>query len=153
MRNRLTVRATLALVAVAFAVSLAIQPLLGGESSAGKPAVQDRAGFVTGAPGPNVALSLAAVRQVPALREARKKKRTVRAVVTAAPKVSPTPTAPAATVTPTPTPTPTAAPPRAIPPAPAPTPAAPRPTPAPTSTPPDAGEFDTTGETGDTAEP
>ena len=31
MRNRLTVRATLVLVALAFGVSLAIQPLLGGE--------------------------------------------------------------------------------------------------------------------------
>lgn len=145
MRNRLTFRATLVLVAFAFGVACAIQPVLGGDSSAGRPAAHDRAGFVTDAPGPHVAVSLAAAGQVPALRDARKKKRPVRAVVTVAPTASPTPIAPAATVSPTPTAAPPA-PPRSIPPAPSPTPAAPRPTPPPTSTPPDSGEFDTTGE-------
>ena len=144
MRNRLTVRATLVLVAFAFGVALAIQPLLGGASSAEQPTVQDRPGVVTDAPGPDVALSLAAARQVPALRDARRKKRPVRAAPTVAPTATSTPTPPAATASPTPTTAPPAPP--VPPPTPRPTPAAPEPTPAPTSTPPDSGEFDTTGE-------
>src|SRR5512132_1487093 len=72
MRNRVTVRATLVLVAFAFGVAFAIQPPLGGESSAQRPTVQDRPRVVTDAPGPDVALSPAA-RQVPALRDARRK--------------------------------------------------------------------------------
>ena len=144
VRNRLTVRATLVLVAFAFGVAFAIQPLLGGESSAERPTVQDRPRVVTDAPGPDVALSLAA-RQVPALRDARrKKKRPVRAAPTVAPTTTSTPTPPAATASPTPSPAPPAPP--VPPPTPRPTPAAPEPTPAPTSTPPDSGEFDTTGE-------
>jgi outer membrane biosynthesis protein TonB len=144
MRNRLTVRATLVLVAFAFGVAFAIQPLQGGESSAEQPTVQDRAGVVTDAPGPDVALSLGAARQVPALRDARRKKRPVRAAPTVAPTATSTPTPPAATASPTPATAPPAPP--APPPTPRPTPAAPEPTPAPTSTPPDSGEFDTTGE-------
>jgi hypothetical protein len=143
VRNRLTVRATLVLVAFAFGVAFAIQPLLGGESSAERPTVQDRPRVVTDAPGPDVALSLAA-RQVPALRDARrKKKRPVRAAPTVAPTATSTPTPPAATASPTPSTAPPALPP---PPTPRPTPAAPKPTPAPTTTVPDSGDFDTTGE-------
>ena len=141
MRNRLTVRATLVLVAFAFGVAFAIHPLVGGSA---EPTVQDRPGVVTDAPGPDVAVSLAAARQVPALRDARRKKRPVRAAPTVAPTATSTPTPPAATASPTPTTAPPAPP--APPPAPRPTPAAPEPTPAPTSTPPDSGEFDTTGE-------
>lgn len=146
MRNRLTVRATLVLVAFAFGVAFAIQPLLGGESSAEQPTVQDRAGVVTDAPGPDLALSLAAARQVPALRDAGRKKRPVRAAPTVAPTATSTPTPPAATATASPTPTTAPPAPPAPPPTPRPTPAAPEPTPAPTSTPPDSGEFDTSGE-------
>jgi hypothetical protein len=146
VRNRLTVRATLVLVAFAFGVAFAIQPLLGGESSAERPTVQDRPRVVTDAPGPDVALSLAA-RQVPALRDARtKKKRPVRAAPTVAPTAASTPTPPAATATASPTPSTAPPAPPPPPPTPRPTPAAPEPTPAPTSTPPDSGEFDTTGE-------
>jgi outer membrane biosynthesis protein TonB len=144
VHNRLTVRATLVMVAFAFGVAFAIQPLLGGESSAERPTVQDRPRVVTDAPGPDVALSLAA-RQVPALRDARrKKKRPVRAAPTVAPTATSTPTPPAATASPTPSTAPPAPPPP--PPTPRPTPAAPKPTPAPTTTVPDSGDFDTTGE-------
>jgi len=143
MRNRLTVRATLVLVAFAFGVAFAIHPLVAG--SAEQPTVQDRPGVVTDAPGPDVAVSLAAARQVPALRDARRKKRAVRAAPTVAPTATWTPT-PTATATATPTPTTAPPAPQAPPPAPRPTPAAPEATPAPTSTPPDSGEFDTTGE-------
>ncbi len=145
MRDRLTVRATLVLVAFAFGVSLAIQPLLGGDSSAEEPVARDRPGLVMDAPGSEVALSLAAARQVPALREPRKKKRPVRPVATAAPTATPTPVTPVETATATPTPT-AAPPPPPAPAPPAPTPAPPKPTPEPTSTPPPSGEFDTTGE-------
>ena len=149
MPNRLTLRATLVLVALAFGVASAIQSLLAGDSSAGKPAVHDGPGFVTNAPGPGVAMSLAAAGQVPALRDARKKKPSVRRAVTAGPTVIPTPVMPAAPMSPTPTATPPdipPAPPRYIPPAPSPKPATPEPSPAPTSTPPDSGEFDSIGE-------
>ena len=142
VRNRLTVRSTLVLVAFAFGVAFAIQLLLGGESSAERPTVQDRPRVVTDAPGPDVALSLAA-RQVPALRDARTKKSPVRAAPTVAPTATSTPTPPAATASPTPSTAPPAPP--APPPTPRPTPAAPEPTPAPTTTLPDSGEFDTTG--------
>ena len=144
VRNRLTVRSTLVLVAFAFGVAFAIQPLLGGESSAERPTVQDRPRVVTDAPGPDVALSLAAARRVPALRDARRKERAVLAAPTVAPTTTSTPTPPAATASPTPSPAPPAPPPP--PPTPRPTPAAPEPTPAPTTTLPDSGDFDTTGE-------
>lgn len=146
MPNRLTLRATLVLVALAFGAAFAIQALLGGDSSAAKRAAKDAPGLVTNAPGLRTAKSLAPVGQVPALREARNKKPPVRRVVAAAPAVIPTPTA---TMSPTPTaspPPPPPPPPRYIPPAPSPKPAAPERTPAPISTPPDSGEFDTTGE-------
>ena len=92
---------------------------------------------------------------VPALREprkphkrrARKPKRKVRKAVRVAPRVTPAPVGAhrhgaagadrSAALHP--------ARPRRTP-APTPKPAAPKPTPAPTSTPPDSGEFDTTGE-------
>ena len=148
MPNRLTLRTTLVLVALAFGAAFAIQALLDGDSSAAKPAVKDAHGFVPNTPGLKVAKSLAAAGQVPALRDARNKTPSVRRVL-AAPTVIPTPVMPAATIIPTPTasppPTPPA-PPRYVPPAPSPKPATPERTPAPTSTPPDSGEFDTTGE-------
>jgi hypothetical protein len=149
MPSRLTLRATLVLVALAFAAASAIQARLGGDSSAAKPAVQNAPGVVTNAPGLKVAKSLPAAGQVPELRDARKKTPSLRRVVAAAPTVVPTPVAPAATMSPTPTATPPTippSPPRYVPPAPSPKPAAPERTPAPTSTPPDSGEFDTTGE-------
>jgi len=148
MPNRLTLRATLVLAARAFGAASAIEPRLGGDLSAVKPAVTDVPEFVSKVPGPRIAKSLAAARQVPALRDARKTP-SVRRVVAAAPTVIPTPVMPAATMSPTPTASPPVtppAPPRYIPPAPSPEPATPDRTPAPTSTPPDSGEFDTTGE-------
>jgi len=149
MSNRLTLRATVVLVALAFGAAFTIQALLGGDSSAAKRAAKDTRGFVTTAPGLKVAKSLTAVGQVAPLRDARRATPSVRSVVLAAPSVTPTPVMPAATMSPTPTasppPTPPA-PPRSIPPAPSPKPAVPERTPAPTSTPPDSGEFDTTGE-------
>ena len=151
MPNRLSLRSTLLLIALAFGLAFAIQVLLGDASSAAKPAAKQSApGFVTNAPGPRVALSQAAAGKVPALRDARKKvarkrKPSVRRVVQAAPTVTPTPVMPAATMSPTPTATPPyilPAPPRMAP-KPVPTPT---PKPPPTSTPPDSGEFDSTGE-------
>ncbi len=147
MPDGLSLRSTLLLVALAFGLAFATQALLSGGSSAAKPAAKQSArGFVTNAPGPRVALSLAAARKVPALRDAaRKRKPSVRRVVQAAPTVTPTPVMPAATMSPTPTATPPyipPAPPRVAP-KPVPTP---KPTPPPTSTPPDSGEFDSTGE-------
>ena len=155
MRNGLTLRATLVLVVLAFGAASVIPPALGGQTSAGKPVVEDGTGFVTATPGPEVAMSIAAAGQVPTLRNARKKAPAVRRTVTPAPTVVPTPvTTPTATPTATPaaTATPTAAP-RYIPPPPSQTPAAPEPTQAPTSIPEDSGEFDTTGEPEPTGEP
>ena len=148
MPSQLTLRATLVLAAVAFGAASAIQAWLSGDSSAAKPAVADAPGPVTNAPGPKIAKPLAAAGQIPALRDARKPP-PVRRVVAAAPTVIPTPVVPAATMSPTPTASPPVtppAPPRYIPPAPSPEPVTPERTPAPTSTPPDSGEFDTTGE-------
>jgi hypothetical protein len=149
MPRRVTLRATLVLVALAFVAASTIQARLSGDLSAAKPAVRDPPGFVTNAPGLKVAKSLAAAGQVPALRGARKKMPSVRRVVATAPAVIPTPVVPAATISPTPTASPPVtppAPPSYVPPAPSPEPATPEGTPAPTSTPPDSGEFDTTGE-------
>jgi hypothetical protein len=152
MPDGLSLRTTVLLVALAFGLTFAVQALLGGGSSAAKPAAKQRvSGFVADAPGATPDLRLVAAGTVPALRDprkpevhkrkpARKKKRAVRKVVKAAPKFTPAPVMRAPV-----RPTPTAAP-RYIPPAPrrstpAPKPAAPKPTPTPPS-----GDFDTSGE-------
>ena len=153
MRNGLTLRATLVMVVLAFGAASVIPSALGGQVSAGKPVVEDGTGFVAATPGPEVAMSIAAAKRVPALRASRKKTPAARPTATAAPTVVPAPvTTPTATPTTTPTAAPTA-PPRYIPPPPTQTPAAPKPTPAPTSVPEDSGEFDTTGEPEPTGEP
>ena len=156
MPDGLTPRATVLLVAVAFGVAFCVQALLGGGSSPARPAEakqQVAADASTDTPAAQPSVRLVAAGTVPALRDprkprkrrARKPKRTVRKVVRVAPRVTPAPVVPTATAQPVPT-----AAPRYIPPAPrrtpAPTPAAPKPTPPPASTPPDSGEFDTTGE-------
>jgi hypothetical protein len=163
MPDRLSLRSTLLLVALAFGVAFAIQVLLGGGSSAAQSAAKQSApGFVANAPGAQPDLSLTAAGTVPALRDprqprkrrvhtrkpARKKKPSVRRVVKAAPTVAPAPVMGAAPVLPTPTAAPRYIPPapRRSTPAPRPKPAAPKPKPAPTSTPQASGEFDSSGE-------
>jgi hypothetical protein len=147
MPKRLSLRATVVLVALAFGLALAVQALLSGGSSAAAPVAQRSAdGLLAKAPAAAAPdLKLAAAADVPALREPRArrkpkpKRRRVREAATPAPVVT---AAPVVTPTPTPTPTPpTATPvPRAVQPAPRSTP-----TPAPTSPPPE-GDFDTTGD-------
>jgi hypothetical protein len=149
MPKRLSLRATVVLVALAFGLALAVQALLSGGSSAAAPVAQRSAdGLLAEAPAAAAPdLTVPAAAAVPALREPRArrkpkpkpKRRRVREAATPAPVVT---AAPVVTPTPTPTPTPpTATPvPRAVQPAPRSTP-----TPAPTSPPPE-GDFDTTGD-------
>ena len=142
MPDRLSLRSTLLLVALAFGLTFTIQALLSGGKPTAKPLTAARAPVsVSAAPGAEPDLSLAAARTVPALRNPRppeRKKRRVRKVKPA-PTVAPTPVA---SVSPTPPPTPQYV---------APTPKRkPTPKPKPTRTPtPDAsGEFDSSGEGG-----
>ena len=157
MPDGLTPRATVLLVAFAFGLAFCAQAVLGGESSPGRPAEakQNATAASRGAPAAQPRLQLVSAGTVPALRDprkpherrARKPKPKVRQAVRVAPTVTPEPVVPTATAEPVPT-----ASPRYIPPtpqrtpAPTPKPATPKPTPPPTSTPPDSGEFDTTGE-------
>ena len=159
MPDRLSLRSTLLLVALAFGLAFAIQALRNGGSPTTEPAAKEsQHGSVASAPGAEPDPSLEAAAKVPALRDARKivarkQKPSVRRVVQAAPTAAPAPVVPTATVSPTPT---AALP--SVPPAPPPvvrnpvpkpksTPAPTTvPRPAPTSTPPDSGEFDTYGE-------
>jgi hypothetical protein len=155
MPDRLTLRTTLLLAALAFGLTFGTQALMGGGASAAKPAATQSAPEpVVDAPGAEADLRLAAAGTVPALRDprrprkrrvrARKPARKTRPSVQRTPKVSPPPMTPAPTAQPVPT-----AAPRYVPPAPrrvTPKPAAPKPTPAPTSPPPPSGEFDTTGD-------
>jgi hypothetical protein len=162
MPDGLTPRATALLVAFVFGVMVCVQALLGGGSTPTRPAgaKQNIAGAVGAAPAAQPELRLVAAGSVPALREprkppkprerrVRKPKRTVRKVVPVTPSFTPAPVVPTATAQPVPVPTAT---PRYIPPAPVrtpappPKPAAPKPTPPPASTPPNSGDFDTTGE-------
>ena len=162
MPDRLTTRATVMLVVLAFGLTFAVRALVsGGSSAAVPPAKQDARTLVAEAPDAEPDLQLGAA-TVPALQDARKPpKRRVRARkpkrrVVRAPRVQPRPVMPAATaqpapaavprsVAPVPAPVPAPAPQRFTP-APQPRPPAPRPTPAPTSGPPTSGVFDTTGE-------
>jgi hypothetical protein len=154
MPDRLTLRATLILVAIALGLAFAIGTLAGG-SPAAKPTAKSGRGPVTSAPGARVELSLTAASTVPALRHpeqararrvhAREPARIESASVEAAPKLAKAPVVRGAPISPTPT-----AAPRYIAPTPhrvAPTPV-PKHKPEPTaiSTPPDSGEFDTSGE-------
>ena len=146
MPDGLSLRTTALLVALAFALAFGVQALLGGVSSAAKPAAK---ASVADAPGAAPELRLAATQTVPALREPRQPRRhkrldpkpvhkptpAVKNPVGTAPEFTPTP---AASVSPTPTAAPPAPP--HVTPAPK-----PRAAPAPTSTP-ASGEFDTTGE-------
>ena len=68
MPNGLSLRTTALLVALAFALAFGVQALLGGVSSAAKPAAK---ASVADAPGAAPELRLAATRTVPALREPR----------------------------------------------------------------------------------
>ena len=146
MPDGLSLRTTALLVALAFALAFGVQALLGGVSSAAKPAAK---ASVADAPGAAPELRLAATQTVPALLEPRQPRRhkrldrkpvnkptpSVRNPAGTAPEFTPTP---AASVSPTPTAAPPAPP--HVTPAPK-----PRAAPAPTS-PPASGEFDTTGE-------
>jgi hypothetical protein len=153
MPKSLSVRATAVLVTLAFGLTFAVHALLGGASSAAKPAARKAAAaFVADAPGATPDLKLVASKAVPALREPRQPRKpkvhhrkrahtpAVRKVVRA-PSITPAPMTPAPRSTPTPTP-------RYIPPAPrhvTPKPAKPKATPAPTAAPP-SGDFDTDGQ-------
>lgn len=154
MPDRLTFRATLVLVAIALGLAFAIGTL-GGGSSGAKPTAKSGPGPVMSPLRAGVELSLPAARPVPALRHPQQpRKRRVRprtptriesASVEAAPKLAQAPVVRGAPISPTPT-----AAPRYIAPTPhrvAPTPV-PKHKPEPTaiSTPPDSGEFDTSGE-------
>lgn len=148
MPDRLTLEATLVLVAIALGLAFGAAALVGGGASAVKPIATRAAAPVRSTPPPAMELGLTAARAVPALRAPRKgpvKARTPIGVAkrSAAMTLISAPIAPAESAHPTPT-----AVPRAVrTPAPRVTPA---PTPKPESTPftsPDSsGEFDTTGE-------
>ena len=166
MPDRLSRRATLLLVALAFGLTFGVQALLGGGSSAGRaagraalrppsPRTRPLRGPSCGwrRPGPSRRCASrgrrASARARPRKRE---RKPSARKVATAAPRVQPAPVTPA----------PDDARPddarrngaarahrrsaRAAAAAAAPKPIAPKPAPAPTSAPPPSGEFDTTGE-------
>jgi outer membrane biosynthesis protein TonB len=159
MPDRLSLRSSLLLVALAFGLAFAIQALVNDGSPTTNPAANESPhGSVASAPGAEPDASLAGAAKVPALRDARtiaarKQKPSVRRVVQAAPTAAPAPVEPTATASPTPTAAPPYVPPapRPVVPNPVPKPkSTPAPTtvpkPAPTSTPPDSGEFDTYGE-------
>ena len=155
MPDGLTPRATVLLVALAFGLTFCVQALLGGGSSKGGPAdakPKVAAPVAADTPAAQSDVRLVAAGTVPALRDprkprkrrVRKPKRTVRKVVRVAP------VAPRKRVVPTATARAGADRGPALHPAcsrthPAPAPK-PKPTPPPASTPPDSGEFDTTGE-------
>jgi len=149
MPDRLTLEATLALVAIALGLAFGAAVLAGGGASAAKPIAKRAPALVRNTPPPVMELGLTAARAVPALRASRKgpvKARTPVRVAkrSAAMTLISAPAAPAESAHPTPT-----AVPRAVrTPAPRVTPA---PTPKPESTPftsPDdsSGDFDSTGE-------
>lgn len=143
MPDRLSLRATLLVIVLAFCLTFTIQTLASGESTAKPVAAAAAPISVAAAPAVAPDLSLAAVRTVPALRNPRPPKRKKRRVrkVKPAPRVARTPVT---RVSPTPTATP-----RYVPPAPRLKPApTPKPKPIPTSTPEPAGEFDSSGEGG-----
>ena len=149
MPNRLSRRATLLLLGVAFGLTFTVQLLLSDGSSAPEregragtlarpspraPAAAPKLSVVAGGDGAGAARAAAAT---PSPASPRRPCR----IVEAAPTVEPEPT-PAATVQPAPTAAPRYIAPR---PQPTPKPAAPKPTPTPTAPPP-SGEFDTSGE-------
>lgn len=148
MPDRLTLGATLVVVAVALGLAFGAAVLVGGGASAAKPIAKRAPALVRNTPPPVMELGLTAARAVPALRASRKgpvKARTPVRVAkpSAAMTLISAPAAPAESAHPTPT-----AVPRAVrTPAPRVTPA---PTPEPESTPftsPDSsGDFDSTGE-------
>jgi hypothetical protein len=153
MPQRVTLRAAVAAVAVAFGVTALVAVQRGDSSAARAPVKAVASKTVADTPGGAPDLRLAGSRRVPALRDPRKPrvrrkpKPVVRRVV---PAPAPVRQAPTATPKPKPKPAATAAP-RYVPPAPAPAPARPRP--APTAPPPsgqfdtgDSGDFDTTGQ-------
>jgi hypothetical protein len=160
MPDRLSLRRTLLLVALAFGLAFAVQAPLGGGSSAAEPAAKQSApGLVASAPTAEPDLSLAAAGTVPALRDprqprrrrvrtrkpARKNHSSVRRVVKVAPKLAPAPVMVTAPVRPTPTATPRyiAPAPRRSTPAPKPKP---KPKPAPAPTPEPSSEFDSSSD-------
>lgn len=153
MPDRVTRRAALVLIALAFGLAFAVQAFA-GSSPAPKRATTTP--VTTNEPGPEADLSLAAATRVPALRDPIKPKPKPKPKPRKKPRPAPKPaprTAPTAPMmaAPTPQPTPVATPryvptrvptPRYVPPRRTP---APRSTPAPTPPEP-SGDFDTTGD-------
>ena len=151
MPDRLTLGATVVLVAVALGLAFGGAVLVGGGASAAKPIAKRGPAVVRTTPGPAMELGLTAARAVPALRASRKGRaqlrtptRIRRRSVPPALTLISAPVAPAESARPTPTavPRPVASPPPRA--APAPKPANPEPTPF--ATPGSSGDFDTTGE-------
>jgi len=150
MSDRLTLEATLVLVAVALGLAFGAAVLMGGGASAAKPSAKRAPAFVRETPAPVMDLGLTAARAVPALRASRSRglqpRRpggvTRRSVAPAVELIS-APVVPTGSARPTPTavrrevarPSPRVAP--------APTP---KPAPTPIGTPESSGDFDTTGE-------
>lgn len=156
MPVRLSLRATLVMVGLAFGVAFVIQALLAAGSSAAKPAARQSAPAPKAVvPATEPDLALAAAGRVPALQDPRKparrkKKPSVRTAVKKAPKADPPPVVSATPVPPAPTATPRYTPPAPQRSTPKPKPAAPKPKPkpAPTSTPQTSGGFDSSGDGG-----
>jgi len=148
--DRLTLPATLVLVAVALGLAFGAAVLVGTGGSRAKPTTARAPALVQNAPDSAIALELKAGPAVPALRVAREAKARLERSTAIAPSaatraltVASAPVVPAGSVQPTPT-----AVPRAVAPTPRRVVAPPKPTPIPTPapTPESAGDFDTTGE-------
>ena len=110
MPDRLTLQATLVLVAVALGLAFGGAVLVGGGASAAKPIAKRGPALVRSMPGPAMDLGLTAARAVPALRASRKgpvqprrPTRVTKRSVTPALTLVSAPVAPAESARPTPT--------------------------------------------------
>jgi len=145
MPRQLSLRTTVALVALLFSLCVCVQML--GRSSSPKAAVRAAPSLLADQPGAAPKLALNAGQRVPALRDPRKppkrKPKPKRRKVVAAPKPAPVRIVPTATATPAPTAT--AAPRPVVTPAPRYIPPARTPAPTPKASPAPSGSFDTSG--------
>jgi hypothetical protein len=151
MPDRLTLRTTLVLAAVALGVAFGVGALADGRASVAKPTAKRGPVPATSTPVPVVDLTLTAAGTVPVLRappqRRERRMRARRPARIASPSVTPAPTPAPVVPAETASPTPTAAPPQVAPAPPAVAPAPkPKPLPTPAATPESSGEFDTTGE-------